>query len=188
MLDVKNHEKTRSGYKKRFRWRAKSVRCIRGEGIAAEKPLRKVTAKYRGEKPRRNSTKKQHSRTSRGASRRNVTATLHQRYGEKPHRKADPKTTPSRGREILPSGAAACEVNEKGEMPLLFRLDFRVFPVICFCFRSAGTEATGLLSRICKLSVHRKPRILFLGFRTERCGSRVFRSRCAFAIPRIIRG
>ena len=92
------------------------------------------------------------------------------------------------GREILPSGAAAREVNEKGEIPLLFRLDFRVFPVICFCFRSAGTEATGLFSRICKLSVHRKPRIFFLGFRTERRGSRVFRSRCAFAIPRIIRG
>ena len=198
MFGVKNHEKTRSGYKKRFRCRAKSVRCIRGRSQYSETSLRNIAAKTsqwnaiaksHGETPRRDSTMKHHGGAHREALQQNVTAKyIGEALRRKAASKADRKTTPSRGREILPSGAAACEINEKGETPLLFRLDFRVFPVICFWFRSAGTETTGLFSRICKLSVHRKPRIFFPGFRTERRGSRVFRSRCAFAIPRIIRG
>ena len=102
-------------------------------------------------------------------------------------RKGERKTMPPRGRGIIPSGAAAREVNKKGELPLLF-FEFSGITRYLLLFPQCGHGNDGIILRICKLSVHRKPRILFLGFRTERCGSRVFRSRCAFAIPRIIRG
>lgn len=83
-------------------------------------------------------TAKHYSKTSR----RNISV---KRYGEKPHRKPIEKQRRRAGGNF-PSGAAACEINEKGETPLLFRLDFRVFPVICFWFRSADTETTGSFS------------------------------------------
>lgn len=90
---------------------------------------------------------KHHGGAHREALQQNVTAKyIGEALRRKAASKANRKMAPPCGREILPSGAAACEINEKGEMPLLFRLDFRVFPVICFCFRSAGTETTGSFS------------------------------------------
>ena len=87
----------------------------------------------------------------------------------------------------FPSGAAAREVNKKGELPLLF-FEFSGITRYLLLFPQCGHGNDGIILRICKLSVHRELRILFLGFRTERCGSHFLRSRCAFAIPRIIRG
>ncbi len=46
----------------------------------------------------------------------------------------------------FPSGAAAREINKKRRAASPFFSNFRVSPVICFCFRSAGTETTGSFS------------------------------------------
>lgn len=58
-------------------------------------------------------------------------------------RKGERKTMPPRGRENSLPARRRVRSTKKGEPPLLFFLNFRVLPVICFCFRSAGTETTG---------------------------------------------
>ena len=94
---------------------------------------------------------------------------------------------PPRGRENSIPARRRVRSTKKGELPLLF-FEFSGITRYLLLFPQCGHGNDGIILRICKLSVHRKLRILFLGFRTERCGSHVLRSRCAFAIPRIIRG
>ena len=64
-------------------------------------------------------------------------------------RKGERKTMPPRGRGIFPSGAAAREINKKGELPLLF-FEFSGITRYLLLFPQCGHGNDGIILRICK--------------------------------------
>ena len=83
-------------------------------------------------------------------------------------RKGERKTMPPRGRENSLPARRRVRSTKKGEPPLLF-FEFSGITRYLLLFPQCGHGNDGIILRICKLSVHRELRILFLGFRTERC-------------------
>lgn len=110
------------------------MRCIRGRSQYSETSLRNIAAKTsqwnaiaksHGETPRRDSTMKHHGGAHREALQQNVTAKyIGEALRRKAASKANRKMAPPCGREILPSGAAAREINKKRRAASPF---FRIF-------------------------------------------------------------